>query len=190
MHQKAPIWEMFEVITNTEDHGDFLLVPGIQEQGVLCCDGEKLISELHQLCQLLQFLWEATPWHQDQIWLLAAYFSDGMYFGTDTPVLHLLAIPYCNIPSMSCSKAPFEEISASEPGKCHTSPFLWLRCPHPTGPTPRSLQRTHLSWPVGTGPSTRNLTSFLTLLSPVWFLCSGTGQYMVFIRPKDHVLSL
>ena len=61
--------------TNTEGRGDFSLVLRIQEQGVLCCDGEKLVSELHQLCQLLQFLWEATPWHQDQIRLLAACFT-------------------------------------------------------------------------------------------------------------------
>lgn len=118
------------------------------------------------------------------------FHSDSVYFGTDTPVLHLLAILYCNTPSVSCSKALFQDISASGPGKRHTSPFLWLRCPHPTGPTPRSWQRTHVNWPVGTRPSARNPTSFLTLLSPVWFLCSGTGQYMVFIRPKDHLLSL
>lgn len=61
--------------TNTEGRGDFSLDLRIQEQGVLCCDGEKLVSELHQLCQLLQFLWEATPWHQDQIRLLAACFT-------------------------------------------------------------------------------------------------------------------
>ena len=45
--------------------------------------------------------------------LSCLFHSEAVYFGIDMPYLHLLAIPYCNAPSQSSSKALSEEASAS-----------------------------------------------------------------------------
>lgn len=92
-HSHCRPWGFLPVLTLTEER--------IQEQAILCCNREKLIFELHQLCQLLQILSLARG---SDMALSCLFHSEAVYFGTGMPDLHLLAILCCNAPSRSCSK--------------------------------------------------------------------------------------